>query len=47
LLEDKRLVKIKDFGAGSKTNASRQRKVQDIARIRLNRQNMPASVQAG
>lgn len=32
LLEDKRVIHIKDFGAGSKTNANRQRKIQDIAK---------------
>ena len=32
LLEDTRVITIKDFGAGSKTNASRQRQIKDIAR---------------
>ncbi len=32
LLEDNRSIAIKDFGAGSKTNASRQRQIRDIAK---------------
>jgi predicted O-methyltransferase YrrM len=32
LLEDKRSISIKDFGAGSKTNAKRQRQIKDIAK---------------
>ena len=32
MLEDKRTISIKDFGAGSKTNANRQRQIKDIAK---------------
>lgn len=32
LLADKRTIQIKDFGAGSKTNANRQRQIKDLAK---------------
>lgn len=40
LLKDKRIINIKDFGAGAKTNKSIQRTVEDIARKSLKKPSL-------